>query len=337
MARAKSRLSQAQTAEAMAVRASGPPGPWATHAITRRMGRQPRTRLSGAWPAAADERVYGTPAHHEGGPRTADPWPVSGGSQGNAGLIRGAPTGGVPYGGGRHDGTQYPIPEPNGSRNPRDYSAMSRTGPAFHNSSTIAYDRHIMTKTGTETQQAHPDSPNGQGLAPLADGPVRPVHYMVNRVMAPRYGNTGTRHLDNTGPFTTTTDNLGRPQPLGTQAGSPWTRKWGGTPGLTYIQGMRGTAGVVSPVAVGAPGDGPQMIRGGQAHGLHSRSQPDHELIGRRYAMTPQQRRGRRSLPRNSARSGQSWSMNAQQLGGQPRPAPSVSGTLPGPSSRLGR
>ena len=312
---AKPRLSQAQTAEALAVAQSGPPGPWATHAMGRLLGRQPHARLAGpaGEPASAARALLPT-----------------GGSQGNAGYIRGAPTAGPGYGGGRHDATQFPIPEPNGSRNPRDYNTCSRTGPAFANGQTIVYDRHIMAKTGTERQRAHPDSTGGQGLSPLADGPVRPVYLMINRVMAPRYGNDGTRHLDNTGPFPTTTDQYGRPQPLGTQDGSPYTRKWGGTPGLTFIQGMRGTAGVQSPVAVGAPGDGPQMLRGGPAHGLHSKSQPNAQLRGKRYAATPQQKRPRRSLPKNSARAGQSWSQNAQRLGQAPTPVPAVAGSMPG-------
>jgi hypothetical protein len=308
------RLSEAQTAEALAVAGKGPPGPWAGHTAGRLLGRGPRASLAGPAP--------------EAGPAARALLPT-GGSQGNAGIIRQAPTTGPCYGGGRHDGTQVPIPAPGGAT-PRDYNTESRTGLAFHNGSTIVYDRHVMSKTGTETQQAHPDSTGGQGLSPLADGPVRPVHMLVDRVMAPRYGNTGTRHLDNTGPFPSTTGSDGRQQPLGIQDGSPYSHVYGGTPGLTHIYGVRGTAGVVSPAPAGSPGDGPQLIRGGPAHGLHSRAQPNAELRTRRFAATPQQKRPRTSLPKNSARAGQSWSQNAQRLGGKPTPAPTVSGTAPG-------
>lgn len=320
---ARPRLTQAQIAEAQAARNSGPPGPWAPHAVGRVMGRPGPADLRGPAPEPSSAMRALAP---------------TGGSQGNAGIIRGAPTTGYGYGGGRHDHACAPVPSPGGA-SPRDYNTRSRTGPAFHNGSTIVYDRHVMSKTGSETQRAHPDATGGQGLSPLADGPVRPAHMLVHRAMAPRYGNTGTRHLDNPGPFPVTTDELGRPQPLGIQDGSPWSHVYGGTPGLTHIYGVRGTAGVQSPVPAGAPGDGPQLIRGGPAHGLHSRSQPDHELIGKRYRATPQQRRSRRSLPANSARAGQAWSQNAQRLGGPATPVPvRAGGNLPGVAGgRLGR
>ena len=316
-------MSAAQKAEAQQVSESGPPGPWATHPMGQLLARRPRASLAGPAP--------------ETQPRATLP---TGGSQGNAGYIRRAPTAGVRSGGGRHSGSQECIPSPSqeASADPRHGGTASRIGPTFQNGSTIAYDRHIIAKTGTEKQQAHPDSTGGQGLSPLADGPVRPVHMMVNRVLAPRYGNTGTRHLDNKGPFAQTRDSAGRPQPLGIQDGSPWSRKYGGTPGLTYITGMRGTAGVVSPVAPGAPGDGPQLIRGGVPHGLHSHPQPNASLRAKRMAATPQQRRTRRSLPANSARAGQAWSQNAQHLGGKAQPVPTTQGRLPGNAgSRLRR
>lgn len=317
---ARPRLSPAQQAEAAEALQKGPPGPWATHAVGRLLGRVGPARLAGPAPEqpSAERALLPT-----------------GGSQGNAGYIRGAPTGGPRYGGGRYDGTQYPVPDPAApAQDARDYTTRSRTGPAFHNGHTIVYDRHVMAKTGTETQRAHPDATGGQGLSPLADGPVRPVYMLVHRQYNPTYGNTGSRHLDNSGPFATTTDSLGRPQPLGIQDGSPWSRKSGGTPGLTYITGERGTGGVVSPVAPGEPGDGPQLIRGGVPHGLHSHAQPNAELRTRRMAGTPQQKRPRRSLPKNSARAGQSWSQNAQQLGGTAQPVASTPGRLPGQAGR---
>jgi|SRR5712664_658308 len=310
-------LSPAQQAEAAVAIQKGPPGPWATHPMGRLLGRLPRASLAGPAPEPRPAQRARLP---------------TGGSQGNAGLVRGAPTAGPAYGGGRHSGSQECLPAPfqEASADPRHGGSISRTGPAFQNGTGIVYDRHIMAKTGTERQQAHPGATGGQGLSPLADGPVRPVHMQVNRVLAPRYGNTGTRHLDNQGPFARTLDNAGRPQPLGIQDGSPWSHKYGGTPGLTHVVGVRGTSGVNSPAAPGDPGDGKQLVRGGVPHGMHSHAQPNAELRTKRVASTPQQKRNRRSLPKNSSRAGQSWSQNAQHLGGPAHPVPSTSSRLPG-------
>jgi hypothetical protein len=316
------RLSQAQQAEAAQVAQSGPPGPWAPHAAQGwRQRPSRRASLAGPSPETAGRALLPT-----------------GGSQGNAGIIRGAPSTGRPYSSSRFSGSQTAIPQPDFANN-RDYSTLSRTGGAFDDPhGSVRYDRHVMGKTGTEMQRAHPDNPRGEGLAPLADGPVRPSWMLVNRAMARRYGNTGTRHLDNQGPFATTLDSEGRRQPLGIQDGSPWTHQNGGTPGLTHIYGVRGTRGVQSPVPVGAPGDGPQLIRGGPPHGLHSRVPPNAADRTKRYASTPQQKSTRRSLPANSARSGQAWSQNVQHLGQPGRPVPSVPGNLPGNAgSRLRR
>lgn len=321
MAATRIRLTQAQQAEAATVAGSGPPGPWATHAVKRAVQSPPRASLAGPQRAAAGRALLPT-----------------GGSQGNAGLIRGAPTTGRAYSSSRFTGTQFAVPEP-GATGSRDYATRSRTGGAFADPhGSVRYDRHIMAKTGTEMQQAHPDSPRGEGLSPLADGPVRPAYVPVLRAHAKRYGNTGTRHLDNQGPFATVRDSAGRAQPLGTQDGSPWTGKYGGTPGLTYIMGMRGSAGIVASAQPGEAGDGHQLIRGGLPHGLHSRAQPNAQIRNARYAATPQQKRGRRSLPANSARAGQAWSQNAQHLGEQGKAVPTATGRLPGNTgSRLKR
>jgi hypothetical protein len=315
MASVRGRLTQAQQAEAAKVAGSGPPGPWASHAPRRAAQSAPRGSLAGPGPETARAQRALLP---------------TGGSQGNAGLIRGAPSQGRPYSSSRFSGSQYPAAEP-GEATSRGYGTKSRTGGAFADPhGSVRYDRHMMSKTGTEMQQAHPDSPGGQGLAPLADGPVMPGYVAVSRAMARRHGNTGTRHLDNPGPFAAVTDSEGRRQPLGTQDGSPYTGKYGGTPGLTHVYGRRGTAGVISPAQPGGPGDGHQLIRGGPPHGLHSRVQPTAQARAGRYSATPQQRRTRRSLPADSARAGQAWSQNAQVLGRAATPVPKVSGRLPG-------
>ncbi len=321
MASVRGRLTQAQQAEAQQVAQSGPPGPWATHPVNRAVQSPPRASLAGPSPETAGRALLPT-----------------GGSQGNAGLIRGAPTAARAYSSSRFTGTQACLAQPGGT-GARDYTTRSRTGGTFDDPhGSVRYDRHMMSKTGTEMQQAHPDSPNGQGLAPLADGPVMPGYLAVNRVHAKRYGNTGTRHLDNQGPFASVADSEGRRQPLGTQDGSPYSGKYGGTPGLTYVYGRRGTTGVVSDVAPGAEGDGHQLIRGGLPHGLHSKVKPNADDTSKRRKSTPQQKRTRRSLPANSARAGQAWSQNVQHLGEAARPVPAAGGRLPGNTgSRLKR
>src|ERR1700689_1151205 len=85
-----------------------------------------------------------------------------------------------------------------------------------------------------------------------------------------------------------------KPFPLGTQDGVPFsTRLYGGNPNLTRVYGGRGATALTGPPAAkyGLPGDGsgarvgpqlaprpagdgPQMIRGGAPHGLHSRTNP---------------------------------------------------------------
>lgn len=261
--------------------------------IPRRLGQ--RASLKNTMPETAPRRLLPT-----------------GGGQGNA-FLRGAPTAGRRGDGGHASGVQEVQAAPYQERDadPRHGGTANRLGRVYQNESLIAYDRHLYANTGTERQQAHPDSTRGDGLSPLADGPVRPSYGLVHRTLNPRYGTTGTRFLDNRGPFATTTTSDGRVHPLGIQDGSPWTAKFGGTPGLTHVYGVRGAAGAVGP-PVGSPGDGPQKIRGGMPHGLHSRIPKNKQLTRARFDKTPQQSQSRRSRPANSKIAGQSYSQTVQ-------------------------
>jgi hypothetical protein len=295
------KLNQAQMAEAAQVRAKGLPGPFT--AGPRNPGMQRLARTGSPVTNRQPERA----------PRRAAP---TGGSQGNAGVIRGAPTGGRAASGGLASGVQQvtaaPYQEAYADR--RHGGTASRIGPPFANGSLIVYDRHVYGNVGTEKQRAHPDSTRGEGMSPLADGPVRPSYGTVNRMLNPRYGTTGTRHLDNAGPFATVAGSDGRVQPLGIQDGTPWTTVPGGAPGLTHIYGVRGPAGAQGP-ALGSPLDQPQMIRGGVPHGLHTRVQSDAALLAARRASTPQQQPSRVQRPANSKAAGQSYSQTVQHQG----------------------
>jgi hypothetical protein len=320
------RYSQAQQAENAAVKASGLPGPWGPHPLGQLFRRGIQRCLQGDGPEARRDMRALLP---------------TGGSQGNAGVVRGAPRTGRIGRGGLASGVQQVAAAPyqEAYADPRHGGNVSRLGGyvGLTNGSTIRYDRHIMAKTGTERQQAHPDSTRGDGYSPLADGPARPSFMMVHRVYNPTYGNTGTRFLDNSGPFALTKDNRGEPRFLGTQDGSPYTTKWGGAPGLTHVYGVRGSSGAVGP-AMGSPQDAPQKIRGGVPHGLHSRPQSNRAITQARFKATPQQARRRPQLLANSQQAGQSYSQTVQHLGQPPRPVPRIAGrALPGMTGKVMR
>jgi hypothetical protein len=191
------------------------------------------------------------------------------------------------------------------------------------------------------TQESHSGVPN-----PQADGPPLPEYLMDNRTLSWQIGQDLTTMEDNPGPFavTSTEYQMGapnawpvpamnvqaierKPYPLGTQDGVPWTTKvWGGTPGLTRAYGGRGTTALTGPPAaqfalpgdgsgarVGTlleprpAGDGPQMIKGGPPHGLHSVTVSSHKWTAARQGSIPQQKPGRNDRPNNSKIAGQSY------------------------------
>lgn len=287
---------QAQKTEAAQVALKGAPGPAVPGRRWQGLGQRASLKNSTPEQAAQDRRLLPT-----------------GGSQGNA-MLRGAPSGGRRGQGGLAGGVQQvdAAPWQEAYADPRHGGTMNRLGHPYQNGSGIIYDRHLYANTGTEKQQAHPDSTRGEGLSPLADGPVRPNYGVVSRTLNPRYGTTGTRFLDNAGPFATTSTRDGRPYPLGIQDGSPWTTRNGGTPGLTHIYGVRGLAGLQTDAELGGPGDGPQKIRGGLPHGLHTRIAKNEEMLHARRRATAQQKPSRVSRPANSKVAGQSYSQTVQ-------------------------
>lgn len=321
------RYSQAQKDENAQVAKTGLPGPWAPH------------RLGGVFRRGIQQSLQGDGPQNQRGARALLP---TGGSQGNAGFVRGAPRTGRIGRGGLGWGVQEVAAAPyqEAYADPRHGGTVSRLGgylgAAF--GSTIRHDRHIMAKSGSERQQAHPDSTRGEGYSPLADGPARPAYMMVHRTYNPTYGNTGTRFLDNSGPFAMTNDSRGNPRFIGIQDGSPYTTKWGGAPGLTHVYGVRGNTGAVGP-ELGTPMDAPQKVRGGLPHGLHTKPLPNRALTQSRYKGTPQQARRRPQLLANSQRAGQSYSQTVQHLGQAPRPTPKVASAraLPGLAGKLVR
>lgn len=260
----------------------------------------------------------------------------TGGSQGNRGWVAeqagtAAPSQGRHGTGGLASGVQDVAAAPwqEAYASPR-HPNPRREGDQKPYDKLVTYDRHMMAKTGTERQQAHPGqvtAANGGRLNPLADGPIRPSWMQVNRAHYPRRGTTATRHTDNNGPFATTTSSDGRTQPLGTQDGSPWSPIYGGAPGLTHIYGVRGPAGAQGP-ELGSPQDGPQAVAGGVPHGLHTPVQPNAELLAKRRRKTPQQRRRTASYPANSKVAGQSWSQTVMPLGGVPSPIPKMASSV---------
>lgn len=201
-------------------------------------------------------------------------------------------------------------------------------------------ERFVQVMRGTSkqgSQESHSGVPN-----PQQDGPPLPEYLMDNRTLSWQIGQDKTTQEDNQGPFAVTATEdfrAGPPQlqrvqvngvrtwPLGIQDGVPWSTKvWGGTPNLTRAYGARGVSGVTGPEAaqyalpgdgsgarVGtllAPrpaGDGPQMIKGGPPHGLHSWSAPSHLFTAARQQAIPQQKPGRNDRPLNSKIAGQSY------------------------------
>jgi hypothetical protein len=205
-------------------------------------------------------------------------------------------------------------------------------------------ERFVQIMRGTSrqgAQESHSGVPN-----PQEDGPPAAQYLMDDRTLSWQIGTDHTTMEDNAGPFATTVTTApparlpqnvgggpapfsfrgGRPFPLGNQ-GDPWSTLWGGTPGMTRAYGTRGAAGVSGPapktfalpgdgsgrrigtlLTPGDPGDGPQKIRGGVPHGLHSPTSQPVRVTMARQAAIPQQKPPRDDRPANSKIAGQSMS-----------------------------
>lgn len=203
----------------------------------------------------------------------------------------------------------------------------------------ITRDREIIAKrghprTGIEDSVAgNPPNPDG----PIS-GPARPVFASINRTINYQEGSDNTANQDVQRPYNTSgplPDRAGakwgpmarRPETVqeGTQfvgeQGNGWGPIYGGTPGLYQPYGSyagytaRDTKGIQSPVADGAPGDGPHKVFGGPPHGLHSQTYPSYDNTLGRYLAVPQMRAPRVDRPANSPIAGQDYSQTVQPQG----------------------
>lgn len=192
------------------------------------------------------------------------------------------------------------------------------------NDKLVTRDRHVFFKVGNE--RSGRDS--GQTDPPM-DGPPRPSLASVNRTInwqqGTVYASSGEFPIN---AVNGNADDLSREyatdptsgQWLGEQ-GTGWTPVNGGVPGLWQPYGSYAgyTAGPVkgiqSPVAQGAPGDGPRKVFSGPPHGLHSPTLPDYAPTLGYYMALPAQRAPRQDRPDNSTAAGQSYSQTVQPQG----------------------
>lgn len=223
-----------------------------------------------------------------------------------------------PYGGGPNGPAQF------GSRALGVGQESSwRGGNFFANDKMITNDRHILSKVGTVTSGRDSGFTN-----PDLDGPARPSYQTINRSINYQQGtDTDAAQDDLTRPYTRNEQGMY----IGEQ-GSGWSRVSGGVPGLYQPYGSYAgycagpVQGIQSPVAQGAPGDGPQSVFSGPPHGLHSPTMPDYVSTLGYYMAVPQMRAPRIDRPSNSTVGGQSYSQTvitqgqtgtfAQQAGG---------------------
>lgn len=222
--------------------------------------------------------------------------------------------------------------------------ARTAYGGGWSDGKLTVRERFVQTMRGTSrlgAQESHSGVPN-----PQYDGIPVPQYLQDNRTLSWQVGTDHTAYEDNGGPFASTsttrinsadvasnkapagfiTYGAPRPVPLGNQ-GDPWTTVWGGTPHLSRVYGARGTAGVIGPapktfalpgdgsgarigtlLSQGDPSDGPQKIRGGVPHGLHSPTLQSVKTTMARMGSIPLQKGPRDDRPNNSRIAGQSMS-----------------------------
>lgn len=191
-----------------------------------------------------------------------------------------------------------------------------RGGIQGFNDKLTTKDRHVYWDSGHQKQgtdfiagSAPPNTFNN----PIQE-PPQPELRALNRTISYQKGTDTTRNQDD----------LSRPYTGLGEQGSGWAPVYGGRPGLYEPYGTRGGVpfAIVSPVAEGAPGDGPQKVWSGPPHGLHSLTFPDRGDTLNRYAVNPQMRPVRVDRPSNSPQAGQSYSQTVLSQGGTPPPGP---------------
>lgn len=185
----------------------------------------------------------------------------------------------------------------------------------YSNDKLVTYDRHGIFKVGYENSGR-----NSGETDPPMDGPARPSLFLLQRSINYQQGTDTTGATDDlTRDFTRNAEGMY----MGEQ-GTGWSHVYGGTPGLYQEYGSYAgmspaspgiSAGIHSPVAQGAPGDGPHDIWGGPPHGLHSPTLPNYRQVLGHYMAVPQQTRPRIDRPSNSPIAGQSYSQTVQSQG----------------------
>jgi hypothetical protein len=254
---------------------------------------------------------------HSGPPDRPGPGPAAGGQLGDYDPFSGAdpsrPNITAPY--------FLPGPDPAGlDTGIQNNPSYWRGGLQGFNDQQQIRDRHAYYDRGTQRTGLARSVP-GNPPNYHSDGPARPDLRTVNRSVNPQIGSDNTANQDD----------LNRPYTwLGQQDGTI-SPVYGGVPGMWVPYGTRGGIpyAIQSPVAEGAPADGPAMVWSGPPHGLHSDTIQSGRQIIERYMSTPQMRPVRFDRPSNSPIAGQSYSQTVQMQGapqtaGQPRGGPGV-------------
>lgn len=196
----------------------------------------------------------------------------------------------------------------------------NRPGIIGFNDQLQVRDRHAYWSRG-RTLNPGPDQRTGGSRNPQLDGPPAPRLRTVNISVNPQIGSDASRNQDDlTRPYTW----------LGQWDGSVQA-VYGGVPGLWQSYGNRGFSGHIHDPSNGE--GGPQVVRSGPPHGLHSDTLASGKQTAQRYASTPQMRPVRLDRPDNSVIAGQSYSQTVQHQGQAGTP-PAKSGG-PGLSFRV--
>lgn len=276
-------------------------------------GRAGVTAIDSGAPSFAppSERVIGN---------ALPPWT---GTPGNDPDRPGPHRGTQPIGGnvGHYDGFSGPdpsrpeiSPHPHVSYLGEGQESTWRQGIIGFNDQLQVRDRHAYWSRG-RTINTGPGIATGGGRNPQLDGPPSPRLRTINVSLNPQIGSDASRFEDDLSrPYTWLGQWDGSVQPI-----------YGGVPGLYQSYGNRGLSDGIHDPTNGE--GGPQLVRSGPPHGLHSDTIPSGKQIADRYASTPQNRPVRFDRPSNSTTAGQSYSQTVQQQGGTASPTPTRGGS----------
>ncbi len=193
----------------------------------------------------------------------------------------------------------------------------NRPGLIGFNDQLQVRDRHAYWSRGHK-RNFGPGVATGGSRNPQLDGPPMPTLRTVNVSFNPQIGSSATANQDD----------LSRPYTgLGQQDGTV-VPIYGGVPGLWQSYGNRGFSDGIHDPSNGE--GGPQQVRSGPPHGLHSDTMPAGKQTYDRYASTPQMRPVRLDRPSNSKIAGQSYSQTVQNQDGSGGVAQGRGGGGPG-------